>query len=197
MMDGFEWTPTWPDPPPNEIRFPAFSSVFTGLTPALPSGNMSVTLTPVQARESLTILQFPTLANNYTLIVDFNDDIEIGNAIYEALQTITYPPGPPISTTASGLAYSRPSQTFNGTVTISNTSSSSVDGPFQIIFSSLTFGVTLANATGTHSGSPYITVPAVTSLAPGQSATISVQFKNPSNAKINFTPTVYIGSLNN
>ncbi len=101
-----------------------------------------------------------------------------------------------VSTTASGLAYSRVSKMFSGTVTIKNISTSALNGPFQILFTSLPSGVTLANATGTFNGSPFITVPSVTSLAPGQSATVSVQFSDPSNVKINFTPVIYSGSFN-
>jgi hypothetical protein len=100
-----------------------------------------------------------------------------------------------ISTTASGLAYSRVTHTFNGTVTIKNTGASAINGPFQIVFSSLTSGVTLVNATDSFKGSPFLTIPAVVSLAPGQSATVSVQFSDPSSARINFTPITYIGSL--
>ena len=43
-----------------------------------------------------------------------------------------------VATTASGLAYSRVSQTFNGTVTIKNISSSAINGPLQIVFTGLT-----------------------------------------------------------
>lgn len=100
-----------------------------------------------------------------------------------------------VSTTASGLAYSRVSQTYNGTVTIKNTGNSTLAGPLQIVFTSLTAGVTVVNATGTFSGSPFLTVPGVTSLASGQSATVSVQFKNPSNGTINFIPVIFSGSL--
>jgi hypothetical protein len=105
-------------------------------------------------------------------------------------------PAAQVSVTASGLAFSRVSQTFSGTVTVKNVSNSPVNGPFQIVFTSLTSGVTIANATSNFAGIPYLAVPALTSLSPGQSATVSVQFKNPSNATINFTPVVYSGSLN-
>jgi hypothetical protein len=104
-------------------------------------------------------------------------------------------PSSQVSATATGLAYSRVSQTFNGTVTIKNIGDSTVTGPFQMVCTSLTAGVTLANATNTFAGIPYISVPAATSLSPGQSATVSVQFKNPANAVINFTPVIYSGSL--
>jgi hypothetical protein len=83
-------------------------------------------------------------------------------------------------------------------VTITNISSGTISGPFQILFTALTTGVTLANATGNFSGSPYLTIPTVggiASLAPGQSATVNVQFDNPLFATINFTPVIYSGSI--
>jgi hypothetical protein len=104
--------------------------------------------------------------------------------------------GSQISVSASGLAYSRVSQTFNGTVTITNISSSTISGPFQIVLDSLTTGVTLTNATSTFGGWSYITVPVIGSLAPSQSANVKVEFSNPSNATINFAPVVYSGSFN-
>ncbi len=106
-------------------------------------------------------------------------------------------PIPPsqVATTASGLAYSRVSKTFDGTVTITNISTSTLSGPFQIVFTSLTSGVLLANATGTFNGSSYLTVPGASSLAPGATASVAVQFTNSTNATINFTPVVYQGSF--
>jgi hypothetical protein len=106
-------------------------------------------------------------------------------------------PLPPsqVATTASGLAYSRVSQTFNGSLTLTNTSPSAISGPLQILFTGLTPGVTLVNATNTLAGTPYLTVPALAGLPPGQSVTLGVQFKNPSNAPITFTPAIYSGSF--
>ena len=102
-----------------------------------------------------------------------------------------------IAITASGLAYSRVSKTFNGTVTIKNTSDTAITTPtnFQLVLTALPSGVTLANSAGTFNGSPYITVPTVTSLASGQSVSVQVRFQNPSNVTINFTPEFYAGSF--
>ena len=101
-----------------------------------------------------------------------------------------------VVTTASGLAYSRVIQTFNGTVTLTNISGSAISGPLQVVFFGIPSGVTLANATSNLSGTPYITAPAIANLAPGQSVTVGVQFKNPSNAVLNLTPVIYSGSIN-
>jgi hypothetical protein len=100
-----------------------------------------------------------------------------------------------ITVTASGLAYSRITKTFNGTITIENVSASSIDGPFQVVFSGLPAGVTVVNPSGTFSGSPYLTVPGAASLAPDQSATFSVQFSDPSDVTISLTPVIYLGSI--
>jgi hypothetical protein len=100
------------------------------------------------------------------------------------------------SVVASGLAFSRVTQTFNGTLTLINTGSASIAGPFQIVLDSLTTGVTLANATSTFGGWSYITVPSTASLAPGASASVTVQFSNPGNVVINFSPVPYSGSFN-
>jgi probable HAF family extracellular repeat protein len=101
-----------------------------------------------------------------------------------------------VLTTASGLAYSRVSKTFNGTVTLTNISSSAITGPLQILFFGMPANVTLVNATGNLSGTPYLTVPNVIILAPSQSATVSMKLSNPSNATINLTPVIYSGSIN-
>jgi hypothetical protein len=103
-----------------------------------------------------------------------------------------------VSITASGLLYSRVTQTFNGTVTIKNVraNGTAISIPVQLLVTALPSGVTLANATGTFNGNSFITFPSVTSLASGQSATVGVQFKNefPS-TKITFTPLIYSGTF--
>ena len=104
-------------------------------------------------------------------------------------------PSGEISVTASGLAYSRVTKTFNGTMTITNVSASTIGGPFQIVLTGLPAGVSLVTPTGTFSGSPYLTVPGAASLTPGQTATFSVQFQNPSDVTISLTPVVYLGSI--
>jgi hypothetical protein len=115
----------------------------------------------------------------------------------EATTTVTAAitiPAAQVSITASGLAYSRVSQTFNGTITVKNIGATTIAGPFEILFTALPSGVTLANATGTIGGVPYLTLPGA-SLAPGQSATVSVQLRNPGNVQINLTPVIYSGGF--
>ena len=135
----------------------------------------------------------------YSIARDLVGNVEGPKTAAEALttvSTVTLLSAAQVSTTASGLVYSRVSQTFNGTATVTNISGATISGPFQMVLTSLTSGVTLRDATGTFKGSPYITVPSVSALAPGQSATVNLQFSDPSNVKISFTPVIYSGGLN-
>ena len=99
-----------------------------------------------------------------------------------------------IATTASGLGYSRVTLTYVGAIVLTNTGTASVAAPFQILFTGLPANVTLVNATGINAtgtaGSPYLTVSAPASLAPGQSVVLNLEFKNPANAIIHFTPVI-------
>jgi hypothetical protein len=90
-MNGVNWTPTWPQNPPNEIRFEAYSSVFDGLNPALPPLEpVSVTATVASGRGSLSIVELPTFANAFTLVVQYSDGFN-GSAQLEGVITVTVP----------------------------------------------------------------------------------------------------------
>jgi hypothetical protein len=93
-MSGYDWTPTWPDPVPNEIRFDAFSSVLDTLSPAVPtSGPLSVAISVVSGRGSLIINQLPTDGNGDTTIIEFKDGFD-GSANLDGLITISQVPEP-------------------------------------------------------------------------------------------------------
>jgi len=88
------------------------------------------------------------------------------------------------------VVYNRATQLYTGTVAIANTSAiSAFTGPVAVCFSNLTPGVTGVNTTGLYNGFPYIQQNL--SLNPGASISITVQFRNPSNAPISFTPVIY------
>jgi len=90
VMDGVDWFPEWSEPPPAEIMSPELSSIFTGLLPPVPDAPMVVTLTRIQARAGLSILQTPSEANGYSIIVDFNDNSRSGADWYHAKLDIEY-----------------------------------------------------------------------------------------------------------
>ena len=182
-----------------------FTATVAGTTPT-PTGTVTLTNTstnPATTLGTITLAngtgQFTTSSlavGSYSVTGSYSGDSTYDSSTSSPKSlTINTPAPPTIATTASGLLYSRVTQTYSGTVTIKNTGGSTVAGPFQILFSGLSANVTLANATGTISGIPYLTVPGLSKLSPGQSATVSVQFKDPSNATIHFTPVIQEGSL--
>ncbi len=100
-----------------------------------------------------------------------------------------------VRVTSTGLLYSRVTATFNGTLTITNTSAQPISAPIQLVLADLTPGVTLANATGVTTGLPYITVPSGVTIEPGASASVQVRFNNPSHGFVSYTPMVVSGGL--
>ena len=163
--------------------------------PAPVSGNR--VLTPVKAGSvrivaaQSPLLMLVTASGSYVLTFNIN------TATFTSVTTtpLVLVAANQVVTTASGLAYSRATQTFTGTVTVKNISGNAIAVPLSVVFAALTSGVTLLNATGAYNGNPDIAMPLVTTLAPGQTVTTTVQFSNPSNGAINFTPVVYSGSL--
>jgi hypothetical protein len=186
-----------------------FTATVAGTTQSTPTPTGTVTLTNISTTPAATLGtitlasgtgQFTTSAlavGSYSVTGSYSGDSNyVGSTSSPQSLTVSAPVAPPsIAVTASGLVYSRVTQTYSGTVTLKNTGTSAVAGPFQLLFTSLTAGVTLVNATGILSGTPYLTVPGVSSLSPGQSATVSVHFKNPSNVTIKFTPVVQEGGI--
>lgn len=128
------------------------------------------------------------------LIIGFGYAPDLTQQLFLLTPILPLVPASQAAVTASGLVYSRVTQTYNGTVGIKNIGASALSGPFQIAFSLLTPGVTPTNAAGRYNGNYYVTVPAG-ALLPGQTVTVSVQFRNSANIRIGFTPLVYSGTL--
>lgn len=99
-----------------------------------------------------------------------------------------------LSVQRSGLVLNRATQLFTGTVRITNTSGQNIAGQLQVLFEGLPAGVTLANASGTRRGVPYIQINSQT-LAAGGAIDVPVQFSNPSRAAISYTSRVYAGQF--
>jgi hypothetical protein len=165
--------------------YPAEPTAVSVLTPVR-AGAIRV----VAAQSGLLLLTSATGSYVFTL--------NIASAAFTSVATVplTLIPSSEISITTSGLAYSRVSQSYSGTVTVKNVSPSAIVVPLQIAFSALPSGVILVNATDAYNGNPVITAPATASLGPSQSVSFTVQFRNPTNTQITFTPAAYSGSLN-
>ena len=101
-----------------------------------------------------------------------------------------------VSAISSAFVLNRATQTYNGTITITNIGTTALNRPLTIVLTSLSAGVTAVSPTGTLAGQgPYYLIPGTGSLSPGQTATVSVQFSNPTNTKINFVAKTYSGSF--
>jgi hypothetical protein len=96
--------------------------------------------------------------------------------------------------TATAFVYNRSTKTFNSTYTVTNIGSQAVAGPLELVLTGLNAAVTVANCTGSFQNNPYMGLSS-TSLAPGASVSVSVQFTDPSNTTILATPVVYSGVL--
>ena len=111
-----------------------------------------------------------------------------------AYPTVTVSPNvsSQISSSSSGLVYNRSTGLFGGSVTLSNTGTTALNGELMIVFTGLPGGVTLANSTGIDAnGDPYILVNLTTPLLPGQSVAFNVFFRNPSKALFNYGLTTF------
>jgi S-layer homology domain len=73
VMQATDWTPTWPNPVPDENREECDSSVFVGLVPALMAGGVTATVDDIDTRTASTVEQQPDESNDYTLIVSLTD----------------------------------------------------------------------------------------------------------------------------
>jgi hypothetical protein len=84
VLNGMDWSPTWPDEPTSENRDcdGCESSRFVGVPPLEPQPQ-TVTLDILQARERAEIIQQPDESNGYTLIVEFDDVAPPGADWYE------------------------------------------------------------------------------------------------------------------
>jgi hypothetical protein len=128
----------------------------------------------------------PTQVGTYVFSLVVNNGVADSPASNVTITVIT--PALEVQVTSSGLLYSRVTRTFNGTVTVTNIGGSAIPGPIHVGFADLPATVALANATTVVGGIPFITLS--NGLAPGQSASFTVQFSNPSNVNIHYSPVV-------
>jgi uncharacterized repeat protein (TIGR01451 family) len=107
--------------------------------------------------------------------------------------------GPPLGTqvqvTETGFGVNRVTKLWTATMTVTNTSGAAISGPIEVVLTNLGgSGVTMSNNTGLLDGIPFITVPEET-LAPGASVQVPIQFLNPNNVFVTFTPVTYSGVI--
>jgi len=98
-----------------------------------------------------------------------------------------------VSFAVSGLTLNRTTLLYEAKVTVTN-NGPPIEAPVVLLLSNLTEGVTLANATGTTSGTPYLVTVGGT-LAAEESRDILLAFRNPPNGPVNYTPRLFSGSF--
>ncbi|MCV2353760.1 CehA/McbA family metallohydrolase [Paucibacter sp. B2R-40] len=97
-----------------------------------------------------------------------------------------------VRVSSAGLVFNRVTQRYNGSITL--TATQALSGPLQLQLDGLAAGVSLVNATGSHAGSPYITVTGA-NLAAGASVTVPVSFSNPGKLGLSYSNKIYSGSF--
>jgi hypothetical protein len=99
-----------------------------------------------------------------------------------------------VKLTQSGLTLDRTTNKQRGTVSFTNTSNSIISGTILFRLDGLATGVTLDNAGGVQGGAPTLTLPK-SSLAPGETLTVSTVFSNPAKASVSYTPKLFAAVL--
>jgi len=88
-MDRLAWIPDWPLPPPDEIRFEATSSVYSGLNPALPASEMTVGLELLDVRGGARLVEVPSAGNAFTTVLELDDIFWLSSDFYRVRLTFT------------------------------------------------------------------------------------------------------------
>jgi hypothetical protein len=139
----------------------------------------------------------PTEAGDFSYLLSIRDAAgNVGQrdiSIHVAAAGVSIDVSADVKITTTAFTYNRRTQIFSGAVTVANTSTTTLNGPLSVVLTGLTAGVTALNATGSTVSGPYYTFD-VLPLPPGQSASFGVEFTDPSNARIGFTPKTYSGA---
>ena len=95
--------------------------------------------------------------------------------------------GTVLQATPSGLVFNRSTQTFDSNVVVKNVSTLPVGRPISLVLVSVPQGVVLTNSTAvTVEGSPFVTVPSQSDLAPGSSVLVQLKFVSTTNTAPRF-----------
>ena len=101
----------------------------------------------------------------------------------------------------TGLVRDRRTNTYAQQLAIQNTTAEPIAGPVLLLLDNLSANATLANRAGVVANYPplggaYISVPGTAGgLAPGASASVVLQFSNPTNGAITYTTRILPGTV--
>jgi hypothetical protein len=156
------------------------------------TGSATNELQAAQGIPGIAGLMYTTWQGDYTQLQNFATAAKANWAAYQA--SLAANVSGQVTVTHSAFGRNHATGLWGGTMTVTNKGTSSVSGPVNVVLTGLPSGDTLQNNTGTFNGSPYVTV-STGALAAGASVTITIQFTNPSNGFITYTPVVYSGGI--
>jgi len=200
----------YPGPPPAWVTFTSVASVkdITGAVPVTVANNLQLQME----------IDYNGAPNNTTLTIQATDDIHglwFSNnwsgtdtpisATAPVVQGtfVSYPNGPAsdvsssLTVTRGAFGYNPIIRRFAQTVTLTNPTSASMTGPISLVLDGLSANATVFNPSGVTdaveapAGSPYVNGP--NNLAAGASATITLQFTDPTHAAITYKTRVLAG----
>jgi hypothetical protein len=131
---------------------------------------------------------------SYTINVLYAGDA--GNATASASTTLTVAPANVTSgvrITSGALAYNPFTHLGSSTITATNTSSSAISGPLELVLAISNANVTANNANGTYGGNPYWKSAGL--LAPGASIQFTVTFSYAFGVVFMTIPSFYLGGF--
>ena len=83
VINDLEWYPAWPDVPSPENRgCDCDSDIYDDIVPALPESALTPVLNVIQARYRARIVQAPSSTNDYTTIIEFDDNPYSCSSLY-------------------------------------------------------------------------------------------------------------------
>jgi RHS repeat-associated protein len=106
---------------------------------------------------------------------------------YPALSDVTAS----VAVSRSALTYSGATQTYSGSLTLTNAGHATFTGRIAAVLTNLTPGITLVNPYGSYEGNPYL-LSAAGTLAPKQSVTLPITLSNPKSLAVSYGVQAYL-----
>ncbi len=164
---------------PDTFNFASFDVTADGRT-------LSVATWGITATAQNSALEYNGATNAVRSILSFQID------------TAYAPTG--IQYTRGGLVLNRRTGRWVQNITVSNGSGAAINGRLALVLDNLSANAAVFGAAGTTTllapiGSSFVTLP-VSTLNAGQSVTVALEFTNPTNGKISYTPRLTAGAAN-
>ncbi|MCC6406949.1 MAG: hypothetical protein IT453_07275 [Planctomycetes bacterium] len=122
-LDGLAWWPDWPDVPTCENRDcgGCSSSTFVGLAHALPDHDFAPGLIVYDARGPAGIVEFPSAANGWSVVIEFDDNAPGGAYWYDVELDFSSPSGTNYCTSTLNSSGAAASIALTGSLSVAGT----------------------------------------------------------------------------